>query len=174
MRHAQETGKVGQGRPGLEQKAGKRTSPLEDVIVAGEGPRQARVMLIGQNPGRAEAQAGRPFVGRSGRYLDEVLRKNSIARSDLYITNAVWQKTPGNRRPTPQEIEKWRPSLLVEIERIRPRIIVLMGKVAQEIPRAEGVEYVETYHPTAAMRFPRARAKFEADLHRLRKLMKAL
>lgn len=137
------------------------------IMVAGEGPQNAEIMLIGQNPGREEAKQGRPFVGRSGKYLDMSLRKNNLDRGKLYITSVVKETTPGNRRPTAQEIRHWMPYLLAEIRKVKPKIIVLMGNVARETPRLRGVDYIETYHPAAAMRFPRAREKFENDFERL-------
>ncbi len=140
------------------------------TIVAGEGPQNAEIMLIGQNPGREEAQQGRPFVGRSGRYLDTVLRKDNLDRGKLYITSVVKETTPLNRRPTVREIRYWMPYLLEEINQVKPRIIVLMGNVAWKTPRLEAVDYIETYHPAAAMRFPRARETFENDFERLGKL----
>jgi uracil-DNA glycosylase family 4 len=86
------------------------------TIVPGEGPRNAKIMLIGQNPGREEARLGRPFVGRSGKYLDTVLIKNGIDRRQLYITAVVKETTPKNRKPTVQEISHWMPRLLEEIK----------------------------------------------------------
>jgi uracil-DNA glycosylase family 4 len=139
------------------------------TVVAGEGPQNAEIMLIGQNPGHEEAEQGRPFVGKSGKYLDAVLKKNNLDRSKLYITSVVKETTPRNRRPSAQEIRYWMPYLLEEIWQVKPKIIVLMGKVAWETPRLDGVNYIETYHPAAAMRFPRARKKFENDFARLRK-----
>jgi uracil-DNA glycosylase len=139
------------------------------TIVAGEGPENAEIMLIGQNPGREEAEQGRPFVGKSGKYLDMVLRKNKLDRSKLYITSVVKETTPRNRKPTAQEIRYWMPCLLEEIGQVKPRIIVLMCSVAWETPRLEAVDYIETYHPAAAMRFPGAREKFENDFETLGK-----
>jgi uracil-DNA glycosylase len=139
------------------------------IMVAGEGPQSAEIMLIGQNPGREEAKQGRPFVGRSGRYLDMVLRKNNLERDNLYITSVVKETTPGNRRPTTEEIRHWMPCLLAEIRKVKPRIIVLMGNVAWKTPRLRGVDYIETYHPAAAMRFPQARKKFDDDFQKLGK-----
>jgi uracil-DNA glycosylase family 4 len=139
------------------------------TIVAGEGPPNARVMLIGQNPGAEEAKKGRPFVGRAGKYLDKVLRDNHIDRSTLYITSVVKETTPGNRKPTAQEVSYWMPYLLEEIRRVKPKIVVLMGKVAWETPRLENIKYLETYHPAAAMRFPKVRKKFEDDFKKLKK-----
>jgi uracil-DNA glycosylase len=144
------------------------------TIVSGEGPAEAKVMLVGQNPGSEEAKQGRPFVGRAGRYLDDVLEKNGIDRRRLYITSVVKETTAGNRRPTAQQISYWMPYLIGEIERVKPEIVVLMGEVAWKTPRRENIEYIETYHPAAAMRFPRARQRFENDFRKLRKEMDGL
>lgn len=139
-------------------------SSSQDAPRFGEGPEDAEIMLVGQNPGKEEVKQGRPFVGRSGQYLNEVLNKNDIDRSKLYLTGVVKEPTPGNRKPTADEIRRWMPSLVSEIKHIKPKIIVLMGRVAWRTPRFEGIEYIETYHPAAAMRFPKARKKFEADM----------
>jgi uracil-DNA glycosylase family 4 len=136
--------------------------------VPGEGPIHAKVVLVGQNPGEKEDKTGRPFVGRAGKFLSAVLNKNGINRNDLFITNVVKHKTPGNRTPKPDEIEACMPYLTCQIMAIKPEIIVLMGAVAWQVPRDEGVVYVETYHPSAAMRFPKVRKKFEEDLRVLK------
>lgn len=131
------------------------------VIVRGEGPIHARIMLVGQNPGAEEARQGRPFVGRAGKYLDSVLKKNGIRRDELYITNVVKETTPRNRKPALGEIRRWAPELKREIEQVRPLEVVLMGAVARNAPRTEGVRYIKTCHPAAAMRFSRMRRQFE-------------
>ncbi|MBI2851598.1 MAG: uracil-DNA glycosylase [Chloroflexi bacterium] len=138
------------------------------TVVPGEGPASARIMLIGQNPGEEEARLGRPFVGRSGKYLDRVLAENGIDRKELYITSVVKETTPGNRPPTRQEVEYWLPYLMDEISRVKPGVVVLMGRVAWEIPRLVSITYVETSHPAAAMRFPRLRSAFEEAFRRLK------
>jgi DNA polymerase len=129
----------------------------------------AEVMLVGQNPGREEDKTGRPFVGRAGRYLDKILNKNEIQRDKIYITSVVKCRTPGNRKPTQKEIATSMPYLLNQIEKIDPKIIVLMGKVAWKTPRQDDREYIKTYHPAAAMRFPKIRRKFEDDFKKLAK-----
>jgi len=146
---------------------GKPSKITGREIVLGEGPSNARIMFIGQNPGKEEARLGRPFVGRSGKYLNDVLARHNIDRRKLYITSVVKQPTPKNRKPTAQEINYWMPYLIWEIERIKPKIIFLMGEVAWKTPRFEGIRYIETYHPAAAMRFPRARERFEKDIKKL-------
>jgi DNA polymerase len=131
--------------------------------VPGEGPLHAKVMLVGQNPGEEEDKTGRPFVGRAGKFLSAVLNRNGINREDLFITNVVKHKTPANRTPKPDEIAACMPYLATQIMAIKPEIIVLMGAVAWQVPRNEGIVYVETYHPSAAMRFPKKKKKFEED-----------
>jgi uracil-DNA glycosylase len=126
-----------------------------------------KIMLVGQNPGSKEAELGRPFVGRAGNYLNSVLKKYGLERSQLYITSVVKETTPHNRIPNSEEIKRWMPLLMEEIKLIRPKIVVLMGKVAWQTPRFKGIEFIETYHPAAAMRFPKIRQKFENDFEKL-------
>jgi len=131
--------------------------------VPGEGPSKAKVMLVGQNPGEEEDRTGRPFVGRAGKFLNTVLGKNKIRRERLFITNVVKHKTPQNRTPRSDEIRACLPYLTEQIVEIRPRMIVLMGQVAQQTPRKGNIEYILTCHPAAAMRFPKMREKIEKD-----------
>ena len=139
--------------------------------VPGEGRLHAKFILVGQNPRAEEDKTGKPFVGRSGKFLTAVLNKKGIRRGDLFITSVVKHKTPGNRRPKPDEIKACMPYLTRQIAAVKPEIIVLMGTVAWQIPRDEGVMYIETYHPSAAMRFPKMRKKFERDLSSLKELL---
>ncbi|MCF8143574.1 MAG: uracil-DNA glycosylase [Deltaproteobacteria bacterium] len=136
-----------------------------------EGPKNARVMLVGQNPGREEVKQGRPFVGMAGKYLNRVLKEKGIDRKQLYLTCVVKEPTPKNRKPASDEINRWMPDLVREIKEIDPWIMVLMGRVAWNTPRSEKIEYVETYHPAAAMRFPKVRQKFEKDIETLSRIM---
>ena len=138
-------------------------------VVPGEGPLSAQIMLVGQNPGSEEDKTGRPFVGRSGKFLDTVLAKNDIDRNNLFITNLVKHVTPRNRKPLPAEIAACSSYLETQIKKIKPSIIVLMGTVAWQAPRIKGVEFIETYHPSAAMRFKKIRKRFERDFQVLKK-----
>jgi uracil-DNA glycosylase len=137
--------------------------------VPGEGPRDARLMLVGQNPGKEEDETGKPFVGRAGKFLNAVLAENGINRNEVFITNIVKHATPGNRKPFQDEVEACLPYLKTQVETIKPKTVVLMGAVALQTPRFEGVEYVETVHPSAAMRFPKMRKRFLEDFAGLRK-----
>jgi uracil-DNA glycosylase family 4 len=137
--------------------------------VPGEGPLDAKVMIVGQNPGAEEDKTGRPFVGRAGKFLNKVLTENGFNRDVMFVTNIVKHTSPKNRKPLPDEITACAPYLEEHIRMIKPKLVVLMGTVAWQAPRVEGVEYVETYHPSAAMRFTKMRKRFEEDFRALKK-----
>jgi uracil-DNA glycosylase family 4 len=136
--------------------------------VPGEGPLNAKIMLVGQNPGTEEDRTGKPFVGRAGKFLNAVLNKICVEREELFVTNIVKHVTPKNRKPLPDEIATCVPYLVAQVSEIKPRTVVLMGAIAWQAPRSETIAYVETYHPSAAMRFPKIRKKFKEDLSALK------
>jgi len=135
--------------------------------VPGEGPLNAKVMLIGQNPGANEDAVGRPFVGRSGKFLNKVLAENGLKREDLFVTSIVKHVSPRNRKPLPDEVAACLPYLIIQINLIKPKIIVLLGQSAKETPRYEGIEYMEVIHPSAAMRFNKMKDKFREQVAEL-------
>jgi len=98
--------------------------------VIGEGSHWARVMFVGEAPGRNEAATGRPFVGAAGKILDELLAAAGIKREDVYITNIVKDRPPFNRDPLPEEIDAYGPFLDRQIAIIQPDIIVSLGRYA--------------------------------------------
>ncbi len=98
--------------------------------VVGEGSLDAQILLIGEAPGEREAKTGRPFVGASGRLLDELLASIGLKREDIYITNVVKDRPPENRDPTPEEIKLYAPLLRQQIELIQPRVIATLGRFA--------------------------------------------
>jgi uracil-DNA glycosylase len=132
--------------------------------VPGEGPLNAKVMLVGQNPGVEEDEIGRPFVGRAGKYLTKILAENGLNREQLFITNIVKHKTPKNRAPYADEIAACLPYLIEQINIIKPEKIVLMGKTAYKTPRIYGIRYYEVIHPQAASRFPKMDKKFQNQI----------
>ena len=138
-----------------------------NCAVPGEGKQDAAVMLVGQNPGSEEDKVCKPFVGKAGKFLSQVLAANGLDREALFVTNIVKHKTPSNRIPLPDEIAACVPYLIAQVDIIKPKTIVLMGKVAWQTPRKESVEYIETVHPSAAMRFPKMRKKFLEDFAKL-------
>jgi uracil-DNA glycosylase family 4 len=135
--------------------------------VPGEGPLNAKIMLVGQNPGAEEDEVGKPFVGRAGKYLTQVLAENGIKREDVFITNIVKHVTPKNRYPFNDEIEACLPYLMEQIAIIKPQKIILLGKAACKTPRIEGIQYFEMVHPQAASRFPKMGKKFLEQLKSL-------
>jgi uracil-DNA glycosylase len=137
--------------------------------VPGEGPINAKVMVVGQNPGKEEDEVGRPFIGRAGKHLTKTLAEFGIKRDDLYITNIVKHTSPENRKPFPDEVAACLPYLIAQIRIIQPKIIVLLGASAKECPRLSGVEYVEIIHPSAAMRFTKMNEKFRLQIAELAK-----
>lgn len=96
--------------------------------VIGEGSHQAKIMFIGEAPGKNEAATGRPFCGAAGKILDELLASAEIKREDVYITNIVKDRPPFNRDPLPEEIEVYGPFLDRQIEIIQPKIIATLGR----------------------------------------------
>ena len=97
------------------------------TLVFADGNPAARIMLVGEAPGAEEDAAGLPFVGRSGKLLDRMLGAIGLDRSSVYVTNVVPWRPPGNRTPTPQEIEICRPFILRQIELVDPDVLVLLG-----------------------------------------------
>ena len=96
--------------------------------VPGEGDPDAKILFIGEAPGEKEALTGRPFVGRAGKSLDELLEKNALHREDVFITNIVKDRPPANRAPTKVEIKLYTPFLIRQISIIKPKIIATLGR----------------------------------------------
>lgn len=159
----------------VEEKVNRcRLCPLYKTAhkgVAGEGPKDARIFFVGQAPGAQEDKTGRPFVGRAGTFLTEQLNAIGIDREDVFITSVVKHFPPGNRMPTKGEVNACLPYLLEQIAQVNPKIVVLMGNLAQSIkgqPVLQGRKILETPHPAAAMRFPKLRKVFNAKIATLK------
>lgn len=147
-------------------------------VVPGEGPEKADLLFIGEAPGWHEDQQGRPFVGPAGKYLDELLASIGLKRTEVYIANVIKCRPPGNRDPLPSEIlacSKW---LDRQIELIRPKMVVTLGRYSmaryfpnQSISQAHGkakkqdnIIYYAMYHPAAALHQGSLRKIIEADM----------
>ena len=153
--------------------------------VPGEGPENADIMFIGEGPGFHEDRQGRPFVGAAGKFLEELLAKIDLSRDDVYITNVVKCRPPGNRDPQSEEIEACRPYLDRQIELIHPRLIVTLGRFSMQryfpgasISRIHGqakrignVLYYPMFHPAAALHQPRWRPLVEEDFLKIPDLL---
>jgi uracil-DNA glycosylase family 4 len=105
------------------------------------GSDTARIMLIGEAPGRDEDLQGKPFVGRAGQLLDRMLAAIGLGEADVYITNTVYWRPPGNRTPSPEEIQACAPFLARQIELVSPRMLVLLGGAAAKtlLGASEGI-----------------------------------
>ena len=134
-------------------------------LVMGEGNADADIIFIGEAPGAKEDELGRPFVGAAGKFLDEMLASIKLDRKDIYISNIVKYRPPGNRDPKPEEIEAFKPYLKKQVEIIEPKLIVFLGrhsmnvflpelKISEAHGRAykrDGQVYMPLYHPAAAL-----------------------
>ena len=149
--------------------------------VPGEGREDAEIMFIGEAPGWHEDQQGRPFVGPAGQFLDELLQSISLKRSEVYIANVVKCRPPSNRDPLPDEIGACRKWLDRQMELIKPKMIVTLGRysMARFFPGAtiskvhgtartsEGVTYFAMYHPAAALHQGSLRGVIMEDMLRI-------
>lgn len=110
--------------------------------VIGEGSHSAEIMFIGEAPGENEAKTGRPFCGRAGKILDELLNSVGIKREDVYVTNIVKDRPPKNRDPLPSEIDLYAPFLDRQIEIIKPKVVATLGRFSmQYVMHRYGLEW---------------------------------
>ena len=100
--------------------------------VIGEGNHSAEIMFVGEAPGENEAKTGRPFCGRAGKILDELLQSVGIERKDVYVTNIVKDRPPKNRDPLPDEIALYAPFLDRQIEIIKPKVVATLGRFSMQ------------------------------------------
>lgn len=154
-------------------------------VVPGAGPENADIMFIGEAPGFHEDQQGLPFVGAAGSFLDELLESIDLKRDQVYVTNVIKCRPPGNRDPLPEEVEACKPYLDRQIELIQPKLVVTLGRfsMARAFPKARisrihgqprkisGVIYYPMYHPAAALHQPSLRPIVEDDMRRIPELI---
>ncbi|MEK7579105.1 MAG: uracil-DNA glycosylase [Patescibacteria group bacterium] len=192
-----ETTKTDQLREVRDAVVNLTTSPLyayrkanNYFSVLGEGSHDAKVMFIGEAPGKNEAEKGRPFCGAAGKVLDKLLTSINLKREDVYVTNIVKDRPPENRDPLPEEIEAYGPFLDRQIEIIQPKVLATLGRFSmayilnrfnlsallEPIGKAHGKIYTATtsygevtiipvYHPATALynnsMFPALEADFK-------------
>lgn len=114
-------------------------------LIMGEGSLDAKVVFIGEAPGRKEDELGRPFVGASGKFLNEMLASINLAREDVYITNIVKYRPPDNRDPRPAEKLEFWPYLVRQLQVIRPQVVVTLGRHSMEFFLPGGVTISEVH-----------------------------
>lgn len=158
-------------------------------IVLGEGNRNADIMLVGEGPGADEDALGRPFVGKAGQLLDKMFSAIDIKREELYITNVVKCRPPGNRTPQDDEATACLPILRMQYALIRPKIVVCLGATATRhlydpearITRVRGqwmekneTLFLPTYHPAALLRDETKKKDVWTDLQSIAKTYAAI
>lgn len=162
-------------------------------VVPGEGSAKAEIMFIGEGPGAKEDELGRPFVGSAGKFLDEMLSVINLKREDVYITNVVKCRPPGNRDPLPEEVAVCWPWLLTQIKIINPKLIVTLGRHSMgrflpelKISDSHGTAIKKTiegigpqifyilYHPAAALYNPNLRETLIKDFKKIPKLLEKI
>jgi len=156
-------------------------------IVFGVGNPDADLMFVGEAPGADEDIQGEPFVGRAGQLLTKIIEAIGLRREDVYIANVIKCRPPKNRNPEPDEVEQCEPFLFRQIDTIRPKVIVALGKFAAQsllrtadpITRLRGREYryrdailMPTYHPAYLLRTPSAKREVWEDMKRVRAILK--
>ena len=155
--------------------------------VFGEGSAEADVLFIGEAPGPKEDQSGRPFVGPAGQLLDRILQAAmGLQRSEVYITNTNKCHPPGNRAPDPEEVSSCLPYLQKQVELIRPKVLVCLGRTAaqhllsskESIAQMRGREHeycgipvIVTWHPAYLLREPSRKGETWEDIKRINKLL---
>jgi DNA polymerase len=155
-------------------------------IVFGVGNPNADLMFVGEAPGADEDIQGEPFVGRAGQLLTKIIEAINLRREDVYIANVIKCRPPNNRNPEPDEVEQCEPFLFRQIDLIKPKVIVALGKFAAQcllrtndpITRIRGREFtyrdailIPTYHPAYLLRTPSAKREVWEDMKRVRAIL---
>lgn len=155
-------------------------------VVFGVGNPQADLMFVGEAPGADEDLQGEPFVGRAGQLLTKIIEAIGLRREDVYIANVIKCRPPGNRNPEPDEVEQCEAFLFRQIDVIKPKVIVALGKFAAQcllktdapITRIRGREFayrdavlMPTYHPAYLLRTPSAKRDVWEDMKRVRAIL---
>jgi uracil-DNA glycosylase len=154
-------------------------------LVPGEGSPTADVVLVGEAPGASEDRTGRPFVGNAGKLLDRLLEDAGLDRDDVFITNVVKARPPGNRDPKADEVAHHLPWLEAQLEILSPKLLVPLGRHALHrfapdvkitethgrVLEREGRTLFPMFHPAAALRNPRLRATLHEDARALREAL---
>ena len=180
MKKAEELEKV------EREMAADKTLPLQEAnLVFGEGDSESRVVFIGEAPGFEEDKQVRPFVGRSGQLLRKNIRDIGWKEENVYITNIVKRRPPANRDPSPDEIEAYKPYLTRQLEIIKPKIVVTLGRFSMnyflpeakisldhgKVFRFDGFLLYPIYHPAAALRSTGMKDEFEDNFKKLPKIL---
>jgi uracil-DNA glycosylase len=166
--------------------AGQKGWSLSRNYVPGDGPLDAKVMFIGQAPGRNEDIQRRPFIGTAGKFLDKLINIAGLERQDVYISSIVQFFPPANRIPTDEEVELCKQFILRQIEIVDPKVIVLLGSLAcmtilgidkvsknhGKVLKKNGRTYLISIHPAAAVRIRTKMPIMESDFRKFRRIIR--
>lgn len=156
--------------------------------VFGTGNPQAKIMFIGEAPGAEEDKQGKPFVGRAGMLLTQMLKGVGLAREEVYIANILKCRPPNNRDPQAQEVESCTPYLLEQMSLIKPQLLVALGRIAShfllntttslsklrgQVLNFNHTPLIVTYHPAYLLRTPQDKAKAYEDLRKISELIRS-
>ena len=157
-------------------------------VVFGVGSPEADLMFVGEAPGADEDIQGIPFVGRAGQLLTKIIEAIGLSRDDVYIANVIKCRPPGNRNPEPDEVETCEPFLFQQIDIIKPKVIVALGKFgAQTLLRTldpisrlrgrvydyRGAKLIPTFHPAYLLRNPSSKREVWEDMKKVRDLLQS-
>jgi DNA polymerase len=157
-------------------------------VVFGVGNPEADLMFVGEAPGADEDIQGEPFVGRAGQLLTKIIEAIGMRRDEVYIANVIKCRPPGNRNPEPDEVGQCEPFLFRQVDTIKPKVVVALGKFAAQcllrttdpITRIRGKEFryrdailIPTYHPAYLLRNPSAKRDVWEDMKRVRAILTA-
>jgi uracil-DNA glycosylase len=155
-------------------------------VVFGVGNSNADLMFVGEAPGADEDIQGEPFVGKAGQLLTKIIEAIGLSRADVYIANVIKCRPPGNRNPEPDEVAQCEPFLFRQVDTVKPKVIVALGKFAAQcllrsetpISRLRGQEFpyrdailIPTFHPAYLLRNPSAKREVWEDMKRVRALL---
>ena len=155
-------------------------------VVFGVGNPKARLMFVGEAPGEEEDKRGEPFVGKAGQLLTKIIEAIGLTREQVYIANVIKCRPPGNRNPEPDEVAQCEPFLFRQVDVIRPKVIVPLGKFAAQcllkttdpitrlrghIFNYRGVTFLPTFHPAYLLRNPSSKREVWEDMKKVRSIL---
>jgi len=180
-----ETQNLEQFRSEIENCMNCPLGASRNQFVFGSGNPDADLMFVGEAPGEREDAEGIPFVGRAGKLLDDILKAIDLERDDVFIANVLKCRPPNNRDPNREEIETCEPYLLKQIELIKPKLLVALGRISAttllrtkdsltamrgQVFDYHGTDMVVTYHPAALLRNPNWKRPAWEDFKKIRKM----
>jgi uracil-DNA glycosylase len=157
------------------------------TVVFGEGNERADLVFVGEAPGEEEDAQGRPFVGRAGKFLDQMIQRIGLSRKDVFICNVLKCRPPQNRDPDPAEVDMCKGYLFTQLQLIRPKVICALGrhayntlmgvdaritKIRGQFTEYNGIKLLPTYHPSFLLRNQERVKEALEDMEKLKEVLK--